>query len=125
MAKVVKFINWSNEDFTWKWGGESLNVKSHESVWMQDWKAEHFSKHFTDRELLKAGLPTDHHTRGEFLARSVSESGVEVDAKSDDAVETALLNKNNESTPVEPAEEPKKKPGRPKKEEHINPEFTE
>ncbi len=120
MANVVKFINWSNEDFTWKWGGEALTVKSRDAVWMQDWKAEHFAKHLTDRELNKKNLPTDHFTRGEYVQKCISEGSVEASSVSDDAVETELLNKNAQAEPLKV-----KKPGRPKKEEAINPEFTE
>lgn len=118
----MKFINWTNEDFTWKWGGEATTIKANESIWMQDWKADHFALHLADRELNKKGLPTDHFTKAEIISKTISESGVET--QNADTLETELLNRNEG---IEPAQEeaPKKKMGRPKKEEVINPEFSE
>lgn len=128
MGKAVKFINWTNEDFTWKWGGEPTTIKANESIWMQDWKADHFAKHLADRELSKAGLPTDHFTKAEIISKTISESGVEV--ANSDTLETELLNRNAQNTETSPVQQvqeeaPKKKMGRPKKEEVINPAFAE
>lgn len=70
---AVLFTNWTQEDFTYMWGGNPFTFKKRSSEWISVGThehnlgiAKHFAKHLTDRELNKRGVPTDHHTREEF-----------------------------------------------------------
>lgn len=54
--KIVKFVNFTDEDFIGKWDGRSKLVKAHQELYMADYLAFHFGKHLTNRELTKAGL---------------------------------------------------------------------
>jgi len=52
------FNNWSTEDFTGVWNGESTLIKAGETKEFPMFLAMHFCKHFTDREMSKAGKST-------------------------------------------------------------------
>lgn len=54
--KIVKFVNYTNEDFTGMWNGQKKLVKAGQSLYMADYLAAHFAKHLVNRELTKAGL---------------------------------------------------------------------
>lgn len=49
------FTNFSDEDFEGQWDGKKRVFKAGESQYMPSYLAEHFAKHLTNRELLKAG----------------------------------------------------------------------
>lgn len=53
--KIVKFINFSDEDFVGKWDGKSTKFPAHSSRYLTDGLAYHFAKHLVNRELTKKG----------------------------------------------------------------------
>ena len=61
-----KFKNWTTEEFTWKFGGVPMTFPAGMEIYMESDKVAHFAKHLTDRELNKAGLPTNSPRRREF-----------------------------------------------------------
>lgn len=70
---AVLFTNWTQEDFTCKWGGNPFLFKARTSEWISVGTyehnlglAKHFAKHLTDRELNNQNVPTDHFTREEY-----------------------------------------------------------
>lgn len=73
MENVRLFRNWSDEDFEWKWGGELYSFPAKSAKHLPEFLANHFAKHLTDRELHKAGQPTDMPIREVFLAKCFSE----------------------------------------------------
>lgn len=67
--QAVQFHNFSNEDFTWKWDGTTYTFKAGQTIFLEDFKAEHFAKHLVDREMNRAGIQTNDPRRGEFMSR--------------------------------------------------------
>lgn len=55
---AVQFCNYTNEDFTWKFDGIPYTFKAGTTMFLEDFKAQHFAKHLIDRELNKAGIDT-------------------------------------------------------------------
>ena len=51
--KTVLFTNWTDEDFSYTYGGESFGFKAGSSIYLQDYLAEFFAKHLANRELQK------------------------------------------------------------------------
>lgn len=49
------FFNFTSEPFTAYWDGKAKTVKAGEKVLMPEFLAEHFAKHLTNQELIKAG----------------------------------------------------------------------
>ena len=78
---------------------------------MEGWMARHFTKHLTDRELLKRSMDTNHHTRHEFEAKCRISSEALPSERSGDpfALKFDLLNKqkNAETASEAPSEAPK------------------
>lgn len=112
MAMPVLFHNWSNEDFTHSWDSVPFTFPKGEKTYLESWKADHFGKHFVDREMMKDKLQVDDQRRVDYLKKTLigSEESKEVEAVK---LETELINLNINA---------KKKPGRPKKaaeEEHF------
>jgi hypothetical protein len=57
--QAQQFTNFSNEDFTWNYNGMAYTFKSGQTMFLEDYKAEHFAKHLIDRELNKMGIATN------------------------------------------------------------------
>lgn len=57
--KIVKFTNFSNEDFTWTWNKVPYTFPAREFRFMETNIANHFAKHLINRELLKKGREND------------------------------------------------------------------
>lgn len=49
------FTNWSNEDFIGVWSGAGTTIKAGATIELPEFKAYHYTKHFVDREMIKAG----------------------------------------------------------------------
>lgn len=49
--QAVKFTNWTDEDFSWKFDGVLYTFRAGETMFMESDKAEHFAKHLVDREM--------------------------------------------------------------------------
>lgn len=50
-AKLWK--NFTDEDFSWKWDGIVYTFKAGQEIYLEDFKAEHFTRHLVDREINK------------------------------------------------------------------------
>lgn len=57
--EAKQFINFTNEDFTWSYGGMAYTFKPNQPMFLENYKADHFAKHLIDRELNKMGVPTN------------------------------------------------------------------
>lgn len=101
---AVLFHNWSDEDFDYTWDSNRFSFPAGSSMYLEAYLAHHFTKHLVDREMNKAGIPTDHHTRGEYEAKCL---GNVIESKSEVESKTAILNENADLgiTPEAPAEE--------------------
>ena len=112
MSKSVLFRNWSNEDFTWTWDGTPFSFPAGREMYLQDYLADHFAKHLTDREMLKDGIELNYRTRPERLTYIekcfVKDSAF--DANSDALAEFENLNRNADIEVASP-----KRMGRPPK----------
>jgi len=75
MPKI--FTNFSQEDFTFSWDSKLYTVKAGKSEPYPDFLAEHAAKHYTDRELIKAGSQNivDPGKRGEILSKCLKDVG--------------------------------------------------
>lgn len=56
--QAIQFTNFSTEDFTWKFDGIAYTFKAGQTMFLEDFKANHFAKHLIDRELDKKGYST-------------------------------------------------------------------
>lgn len=56
---VVKFTNFSDEDFTYTWNKIPYTFKAGAVKFMETGIANHFAKHLVNRELLKRGRDND------------------------------------------------------------------
>lgn len=65
--KAIKFKNFTDEDFTWKFDGVPYTFKAGMEMYLEDFKAYHFTKHLVDRELNKLGVPTNNLTERKVL----------------------------------------------------------
>jgi hypothetical protein len=61
--EAKSFKNWTVEDFTWKFDGIPYTFKAGQEMFLEDFKAEHFAKHLTDRELTKGGFHTNNEEK--------------------------------------------------------------
>ena len=67
---AVKFRNFTDEDFVWKYDGVPFEFKAGQEIFLEDYKAEHFAKHLVDREINKLGKRTDYAPlRAELTAK--------------------------------------------------------
>ena len=103
--KAVLFTNWTNEDFEWAYGGVLYAFKAGQSIYLQDYLAEHFTKHLVDRELNKDKLPTNSHLRAEYEAKCYGEV---IKAESPEKLESVLMNEPKQEEPKQetPINEP-------------------
>ena len=68
--KAVRFKNFTDEDFVWKFDGVPFEFKAGQEIFLEDYKAEHFAKHLVDREINKTGKRTDYlPLREELMAK--------------------------------------------------------
>ena len=105
--QTLLFKNWTTEDFVGHWDGAPYKIKAGASIYLEDWKANHFAKHLVDRELQKANKEVNHHSRAGLLEKCIEvEATVEVDEKSADV---EILNKNVKEEKVKPAKAKAKK----------------
>lgn len=68
--EAVQFLNFSDEDFTWKFDGIAYTFKAGQTIFLENFKADHFAGHLVDRELDKLGHSTGKsNLRNELLAK--------------------------------------------------------
>lgn len=101
-SKAKLFVNWTDEDFTWKFDGDSYTIKAGESTYFKNFIAELFAKHLVDRELNKLNLPTNDSSRDELLRRCFGE---EISAESEEKVENKAINLNKTDSGTDEEEE--------------------
>lgn len=65
--QAIKFVNFSNEDFTGVYDKQPTTVKAGEEMYLVDHIARHFAKHLIDRELNRLGVKTNHPTERQRL----------------------------------------------------------
>lgn len=87
------FVNWTDEDFKWKYDGELYEFKSKKSMYLPDYLARHFAKHLVDRELTKKEKPVIDGARKEMEKKCFAEAIVS-DSKAKQQVD--LINKQEE-----------------------------
>lgn len=91
--KAVTFFNWTKEDFSHMWDGESYLFKAGSQTTMPEWKAKHFAKHAAVRELneLKGneGL-VNPQNMPPMIAKFLVKSNVEAPSK--EKLEMAIMN---------------------------------
>lgn len=61
-VKAVIFKNFSNEPFVCSWDSIPYHFAAGQEMYVEDWKAEHFTKHLVNRELDKKGIITSNKT---------------------------------------------------------------
>lgn len=115
--KSASFTNFSDEPFTGYWNGKGKTFQPGEMLWMDDFLAQHYGKHLTNRELLKLGKerstsPKRPEDVPEFMelfnqAYMPDTSGAEIDMPDSNDVEVRMdvANKNREAQIVEPPED--------------------
>ena len=64
---AIQFHNFSDEDFTWKFDGIAYNFPAGSTMFLEDFKAEHFAQHLVDRELNKRGIMTNNQVERKRL----------------------------------------------------------
>lgn len=57
--EAKQFTNWTTEDFTWKFDGIPYTFKAGQTMFLEDFKADHFAKHLVDREMNRMGIVTN------------------------------------------------------------------
>lgn len=88
--KSITFVNWTKEEFTWKWDNEEYSFPAGKEIMLPEYQAHHFAKHLVNRELTKMGKQVIDGRRDEFLARCLGEEMV---SKSENKREVDLMNK--------------------------------
>ena len=66
--EAKKFKNFTNFDFTWKYDGIPYTFKAGQETYLEDFKAEHFTKHLVNEALNRAGKPMNAPERTEMEA---------------------------------------------------------
>lgn len=57
--EAKKFVNFTNEEFTWKFNGIPFTFKPNQEMYLEAEKAEHFAKHLVDKEMNRLNIPTN------------------------------------------------------------------
>lgn len=65
--QAIQFHNFTDEDFTWKWDGIPYTFPAGSTMFLEDYKAEHFAQHLVDHEMNKRGIPTNNLTERKKL----------------------------------------------------------
>ena len=63
MSQAIKFLNITDQDFTWSFDSIPYTFKAGETIYLEDFKAKHFAKHLVDRELNRLNIPTNNMTK--------------------------------------------------------------
>ena len=61
-SQALKFQNFTDRDFTWTFDSIPFTFKAGETIYMEDFKAQHFAKHLVDRELNRLNILTNNLT---------------------------------------------------------------
>ena len=89
MAKAILFKNYTEEDFTWAWGGDEYTFKAGQVTYLEDWKAKHFAKHLINRELHKMGRQVNDFMRESLLKKCLGEETAD---ETEEKIKDLILN---------------------------------
>lgn len=114
-VKSRLFKNFTEREFVCSWDGTPYRFKPGQEMYVEDWKAEHFSKHLIDRVMHEQGLIISNlKAREPFIIQAMPESEM---LTADEA-----LDLNAREAVAEIKAEVKK--GRPSKKVVIEEEFS-
>jgi len=104
--QIVRFVNFTDEDFVGKWGGVPQLISAGQSVPMEDWRARHYAKHLINRELQRVVNGQEKYPNGskltsprkpeeiplwnELLAKAIVTEGAKSVAPENAAMEVAM-----------------------------------
>lgn len=71
--QALRFKNFTDQDFTWKYDGVEYTFKAGDEMFLEDFKAHHFAKHLVDRELNRLNKLTNSNERAALEARCFGE----------------------------------------------------
>lgn len=97
-AQAKLFINWTDREFVGRWNSVEYPFAPGQSMFVEGFKADHFAKHLTNRELTKDNLAEhcspkeikDNKVFMDYYKKCFGEATVE--APSEDELATELLN---------------------------------
>jgi len=92
MTSVI-FTNWTKEDFSWTWNSVPYTFRAGQSIYIEDYLANHFAKHLVDRELIRAGKQVNDHSRQSLIDKCIS-AEEQKQAESPEKLSMEILNKN-------------------------------
>lgn len=99
MNSAQLFTNFTDEDFTFYWDSVPYTVKAGQSIYLEDFKANHAAKHLIDQELNKQNIPTNTQVERDRLMKKIfGDTSKTVVAENQSALETQVLNENAELT---------------------------
>ena len=67
--EVKQFHNFTDKDFTWKYDGIAYTFGAGQTIFLEDYKADHFAEHLVDEEMNRQGLPTNDPKRASLIAQ--------------------------------------------------------
>ena len=91
--KSVIFTNWTDQSFTWTWANVPYTFHVGQSVYIEDYLANHFAKHLVDRELFKQKKQTNDQTRDELLKKCIQDNST-IEAASPEKLAMDTMNAN-------------------------------
>lgn len=114
--QAKKFTNWTTEDFTWKFDGIEYTFKAGETMFLEDFKADHFARHLVDREMNKTNTVTSMmNVRNELMAKCFPTDEVVTPLEALQINETAKPKKKEVEKEFEDLEEEEELPAKKKK----------
>lgn len=99
--EAVKFKNFTNVDFTWKWDGVPYTFKAGQEIYLPGDQALHFAKHLVDQEMNRLNVERGvHGTNKEVPTTNPERKQLEAQCFPTDEIITPLeaLNRNEGKT---------------------------
>lgn len=102
MQKAIKFVNFTNQSFSWTWDGVGYSFPAHSEHLMPDWQANHFAKHLVNHVLNTQGKLVNDGTRPALLAKALpGDEQVEAQDEAELNVKVLAASQNKEEKPEE------------------------
>lgn len=112
-SKMVKFTNWTTEDFTWTWAKVPYTFEAGKSYTIFDYLARHFAKHLAERELNQQNKESYFNPEKQIMMdKAIGETQFEAPDEAKMSMQEIPKTETIEEKPV-------KKMGRPKKTEEV------
>ena len=67
--QAKKFYNFTDYEFVWKFDGIPYTFPAKSTMFMEDFKVDHFASHLVDEELNRLNTPTNSPRRADLLAQ--------------------------------------------------------